>query len=142
VSHARAQMARGEAAAAVPALRAALAKYLAQPETLRDLNEELDLRLALGQALTATDHAGEALPHLERALMLRQPQFASSPLLAEAQTALADCKLRLGDTGAARALLARAKSIHAANRELGEHFRAPLREVERRLAQIRPATTE
>jgi tetratricopeptide (TPR) repeat protein len=142
VSHARAQMARGDAAAAVPALRAVLAKYLAQPEDVRDLNEELDLRLALGQALTATDHAAEALPHLERALTLRQPQFASSPLLAEAQIALADCKLALGDTGAARALLARAKGIHAANRELGEQFRAPLRDVERRMAEARRPTTE
>jgi tetratricopeptide (TPR) repeat protein len=142
VSHARAQMARGDAAAAVPALRAALTKYLAQPEVVRDLNEELDLRLALGQALTATDHAGEALPHLERALTLRQPQFATSPLLAEAQIALANCKLRLGDTGAARALLARAKSIHVANRELGEQFRAPLRDVERRLAETARIATE
>src|SRR6478609_2875747 len=122
------QMPRGDATAAVPGLRAALAQYLAQPEKQRDLNEELDLRLALGQALTATDHAGEALPHLERALSLRQPQFASSPMLA-------DCKLRLGDAGTARTLLARAKGIHAANRELGERFRAPLREVERRLAE-------
>jgi tetratricopeptide (TPR) repeat protein len=133
VSHARVQIARGQSAAAVPALRAALTLYLAQPAPIRDLNEELDLRLSLGRALSATDQAKEALPHLERALALRQPQFASSPLLAEAQVALADCKLRLGDEAAARALLAQAKRIHAANRELSPQFRQPLRDLEQRL---------
>ncbi len=117
----------------MPALRATLTKYLAQPAEVRDLNEELDLRLSLGRALSATDQAKEALPHLERALALRQPQFASSLLLAEAQVALADCKLRLGDVAAARALLAKAKAIHAANRELGQQFRKPLRDLEQRL---------
>jgi hypothetical protein len=133
VSHARAQIARGQPAAAVPALSAALSKYLAQPENLRDLNEELDLRLSLGRALSATDHAREALPHLERALVLRKPQFAESPWLAEAQVALADARLRAGDAAGARALLAQAQRIHAANRELGEQFRKPLRELELKL---------
>ncbi|HUQ11999.1 MAG TPA: tetratricopeptide repeat protein, partial [Steroidobacteraceae bacterium] len=133
ILHARAQIARGQPSAAVPALDAALSKYLAQPANIRDLNEELDLRLSLGRALSMTDHAKEALPHLERALALRQPQFASSPLLAEAQLALADCKLRLGDAAAARTLLTRAKTIHAANRQLAERFRQPLRDLEQRL---------
>lgn len=132
IARARVQVARGEAAAAVPVLNAALAKYLAQPAVSRDLTEELDLRLALGRALSA-DHAQEALPHLERALVLRRPQFAHSPLLAEAQIALADCKLRLGDADGARALVAQARAIHAANRELNARYRQSLRELEQRL---------
>jgi serine/threonine-protein kinase len=133
VSHARVQIARGQARDAVPALSAALEKFLAQPANVRDLNEELDLQLSLGSALSAADRAKEALPHLERALELRQAQFASSPRLAEAQIALADCKLRLGDVAGARALLARAITIHAANLELGEQYRKPLRDLTERL---------
>jgi tetratricopeptide (TPR) repeat protein len=134
VAHARVQIARGQAKEAVPALAAALGKFEAQPANVRDLNEELELRLALGSALAAADRANEALPHLTRALELRQTQFASSPRLAEAQVALADCKLRLGDGAGARALLAQAKAIHAANGELAESYRKPLRELTQRLA--------
>jgi tetratricopeptide (TPR) repeat protein len=132
IAHARVQIARGQAATATPALKAALAKYLAQPEISRDLNEELELRLALGRALTK-DRASEALPHLERALVLRKPQFAHSPLLAEAQIALADCKVKLGDTDGARALMAQARTIHAANRELNTRYRLALRDLEQQL---------
>ena len=135
VSHARVQILRGQGKVAVPALSAALDGFLAQPANVRDLNEELDLQLALGSALSAADSAKEALPHLERALELRQTQFKSSPRLAEAQIALADCRLRLGDVPGARALLAQARAIHAANGALGEQYRRPLRDLSQRLAQ-------
>ena len=135
VGHARVQIARGQGKEAVPALDAALAKFLAQPANVRDLNEELELQLALGGALSTADRANQALPHLERALELRQTQFASSPRLAEAQIALADCKLRLGEVAGALALLTQAKAIHAANGELGEQFRKPLRDLGERLAK-------
>jgi tetratricopeptide (TPR) repeat protein len=118
----------------VTALSAALDGFLAQPANVRDLNEELDLQLALGSALSASDRATEALPHLERALELRQTQFKWSPRLAEAQIALADCKLSLGDSAASRALYEKAKAIHAANRELSDFYRKPLRDLGARLS--------
>jgi tetratricopeptide (TPR) repeat protein len=134
VAHARAQLARGQQAAAVAALDAALSKFLAQPPVVHDLNEETDIRFALGQALAGADRAAQALPHLQRALTLRQTQYVSSPRLAEAQLALADCQLRLGNADGARALLAQARKIHAANTELAAVYREPLRNLERRLA--------
>ena len=134
IQHARVQIARGQASAALPALQAALKVQLAQPANQQDLNDEIEIRLALGRALTETGRAAEALPHLERVLALRQPQFAASPRLAEAQIALAECKLRLGDIAGAKALVDKARVIHAANRDLGEQYRAPLREVGAHLA--------
>jgi thioredoxin-like negative regulator of GroEL len=76
------------------------------------------------------------LPHLERALVLRQTQFAASPRLAEAQIMLANCKIALGDSAGARALLVEAKTIHAANAELGLHYRKPLADLSARLGSI------
>jgi serine/threonine-protein kinase len=134
VAQARVKIARGNASEAVSATEAALGKFQAQPQNIRDLNEEWDLQLTLGRSLLAADRARDALPHLTRALELRQSQFASSPRLAEAQLALAECNLRLGDTTGARALLARARAIHAANGELGEQYRKPLRNLSGRLA--------
>jgi serine/threonine-protein kinase len=136
IQHARVQMARGQAAQAVPALSAALDKFRAQPANVRDLNEETELQLELGRALTASGRAAEGLPHLERALVLRQTQYAFSPRLAEAQIALAECKLSLGDVAGSRALLAKARTIHAANRELSPQFRHPLAELTAHLAAV------
>jgi serine/threonine-protein kinase len=85
--------------------------------------------------------AADALPHLERALELRQTQYASSFRLAEAQIALADCKLRLGDLEGSRALLAKAKAIHAASPPLGDQYRKPLLELSQRLLAARSSRT-
>jgi len=135
VQHAKVLILRGRAAQAVPLITAALDKHLAQPANQRDLNDETEFQLALGRALVAADRAPEALPHLERALALRQTQFATSPRLAEAQIALAECKLVLGDGDASRALFAKAQAIHAANRELGRQYRQPLETLGAKLAK-------
>jgi serine/threonine-protein kinase len=136
VQHARVQIERGQASLAIPALAAALEKFRAQPANVRDLNEETELQLELGRALSASDRAAEAKPHLQRALELRQTQYASSPRLAEAQIALADCLRRIGDIPASRALLTTAQAIHAANRELGPQYRRPLAELTARLSAV------
>jgi serine/threonine-protein kinase len=134
VQRARVAIARGQATQALPPLTVALQKYQAQAANSRDVNDEVELQFELGRALIASERAAEALPHLERVLTLRQTQYAFSPRLAEAQVALADCRLRLGDVDASRALLSKAKAIHAANRELGDQYRKPLAELQRALA--------
>jgi serine/threonine-protein kinase len=134
VQRARVLIARGQATQALPPLTDALQKYQAQAANTRDVNDEVELQLELGRALTASERAAEALPHLDRALALRQTQYVFSPRLAEAQVALADGKLRLGDVDAGRALLAKAKAIHAANRELGSQYQKPLADLQHALA--------
>ncbi|HEY6124938.1 MAG TPA: serine/threonine-protein kinase, partial [Steroidobacteraceae bacterium] len=137
VQHAKVLILRGKASEAVPTLAAALEKNLAQPVQQQDPNDEIEYQFALGRALNAAGRAQEALPHLERTLVLRQTQYANSPRLAEAQIALADCKLTLGDAAAGRALFDKARAIHAANRELSDFYRKPLRDLGARLAGAR-----
>jgi serine/threonine protein kinase/tetratricopeptide (TPR) repeat protein len=134
VQHAKVLILRGQAAQAVPTLTDVLKRHLAQPANQQDLNDEFEYQFALGRALHAAGRSKEALSHLERALVLRQTQYAFSPKLAEAEVVLADCKLSLGDAEASRGLLAKAKTIHAANHELGDQYRRPLRELSTRLA--------
>ena len=134
IQHARAMIERGRASEAVAPLAAALQKFQAQSANIRDLNEELEMQSDLGRALTLSGRAAEGLPHLERALALLQTQYEFSPRLAEGQIALADCNLRLGKVEEARALLAKAQAIHAANRALGQQYRRPLAALTTRLA--------
>lgn len=141
VQHARALLALGHAHQAVTQLDAELKSYLAQPLDHRDINDETELQLLLGRALLTSGRAMDALPHLQRALELRQTQYALSFRLAEAQIALADCKLRLGDLEGSRALLAQAKAIHAASPPLGDQYRKPLLELSQRLLAARSSRT-
>ncbi len=96
---------------------------------------EAEAELRLGQA---RQHNGEALAakvDLERALALRQATEApGSPWLAEAQIALADCLIDLGERKPARALLGQARAIHAMHAELGGHFKEALASVSARTA--------
>jgi serine/threonine protein kinase len=133
VQHARALLARGQAKQAAAQLHGELEKYLAQPLDHRDINDETELQLSLGRALMTSGSAAGGLPHLERALELRQTQYALSFRLAEAEVALADCKLRLGDLAGSRTLLTKAKAIHAASPPLGKRYRQPLLELSQRL---------
>jgi serine/threonine protein kinase len=133
IGHARAQLQLGQALPAAATLAGTLQRFLAQPANVRDLNEELELQLALGRALTASDRAREALPHLDRALELLRPQYSFSPRLAEGMVALADCRLALKDFAAARELASRAKAIFAANGPLGAQFHRPLAQLTARL---------
>ncbi|MFC5490395.1 protein kinase domain-containing protein [Dokdonella soli] len=105
-----------------------LAAYLKACAARADLVE--------GMTLLRARQAGAALPLLQRAVSLRQATFdPSSPKIAEAQVALANAFLDLGDTGKARALAAAASTIDAAQEELGEHYRRPLRELLARLRE-------
>ena len=79
---------------------------------------------------------GEAQPLLSAAVDLGAEvlDVANSPALADAQLALAECWLALGQRSRAAPLLAAAESIHARHSRLGEHYKASLRRVKSRLA--------
>jgi serine/threonine-protein kinase len=93
---------------------------------------------AAGQAFLMLHQAGEAAAKLRTALQLAGSLFdpRQSPKLAETEIALAQCLLDLQKVAEAKALAASARVIHSAHKELGEQYRQPLRELERRLATI------
>jgi tetratricopeptide (TPR) repeat protein len=97
---------------------------------------EAEAALRLGQAQIRGGDAQAARAHLERAVALREAidDPLSSPWLAEARIALADCLITLGERPAARALLASAATIQMRQPELGAHLRQPLPRVQTRLA--------
>ena len=96
---------------------------------------EADAALRLGQAQQRAGDPKSARLNLERAVKLREANDdAKSPWLAEAEVALADCLIDLGERKEAHALIDQAKAIHTAQAELGEHFKVPLRRVAARLA--------
>jgi tetratricopeptide (TPR) repeat protein len=85
-------------------------------------------RLLLGQPVSAR-------PDFERALSLFQEVYdrARSPDVADAQVALANCYLELGQPGKAQALFGSAEAIQAIHRELGVQYTEPLRKLRARL---------
>lgn len=91
--------------------------------------------LVEGKSLLLENRAADALPRLQRAVQLGSEVYdpQRSPELADAKIALATCLVDLGRGGQARAMGSQAKAIHKANKELGEHYRQPLRQLETRL---------
>jgi serine/threonine protein kinase len=101
---------------------------------------EADAALRLGQALERAGDASQARANIEHAVQLRETNDApASPWLAEARIALANCLIDGGEMKGARMLLAQAASAQAAQAELGEHFKAPLRALQARMSG-RPVT--
>ena len=97
---------------------------------------EAEAALRLGQAEMARGAYSAARPYLERALALRTAiDHSNSPWLAEAQIELGNCMLSQGDRIGAVALLNKARTIHAANTQLGDHFRRPLIHLGERLRE-------
>lgn len=133
-ARAEAQLRQGQAAAARDEAQRALAHIQASPLRERHPALEADAALRLGQALQRERSPQTARVHLSRALALRlASDDAHSPWIAEAQAALADCLVDLGDTAGARQLLAQAHAHLSHHAELGEHLEAPLRAVQARL---------
>jgi serine/threonine-protein kinase len=91
-----------------------------------------------GKALLMLHQAKEAEVKLRIALQLADSLFdpRQSPKLAETEIALAQCLLDLQQAAEAKSLAARARAIHTAHKELGEQYRQPLRELERRLEKL------
>lgn len=90
--------------------------------------------LVLGSAALQDGHPATALPLLKRTLALREQLLApASPRIAEAQIALADCYLALGNRPQARSLAAAAAAIHSLHSKLGEQYRRPLQQLQIKL---------
>lgn len=90
------------------------------------------------QALLKAAKPAEAEPLLRRTLAMREQLLApSSPRIAEAQIALAECDLAMGREEEAMRLETAARAIHAQHKELGEQYRGPLQQLERRTALTR-----
>ena len=88
-----------------------------------------------GTALLHTGPAAAALPYLQKDVELARSMYdpERSPRLAQALVALGDCELTLGHRDQARALLERAKAIHANHAELGPQYQRPLQALAARL---------
>ena len=122
---------------------AAAAQALAQVQgstlRLRFAALEAEALLRLGQARQRDGRAAAAREPLERALALRSSaEAAVSPRLAEAQIALAECLIDLGERAAAQALLAQARDALAAHAELAPHWAQPLQAAQARLRAAQP----
>lgn len=90
--------------------------------------------LDAGRAALLAHDAGAALPLLRRALELRRKVLLpTSPKLADAMIAVATAEFDRGDGDDARPLAKDAAAIYAAQHELGDQYRAPLRALQARL---------
>lgn len=90
--------------------------------------------LVLGRAELGRGAPRAARPWLERALETRASiLLPESVHIAEAQVALAECLLELGQVVEARALIERARSIHTMHESLAAHYVEELRSVTLRL---------
>ncbi len=99
---------------------------------------EAEAEQLYGQALRGQREYASARIHLERALeLLRSNEDPRSPRLAQGEIELAQCYLDLRSRSVAQQLEAQARVIHAAHSLLGEHYRAPLRDLQGRLAASR-----
>ena len=98
---------------------------------------EAGAALVEGQGMLADGRPSDALPLLSRAVDLASTLYdrGRSPVLADAQIALAECYLDLNQPADAKPLLVQALAIQVTHKELGEHLRRPLGDLERRLAQ-------
>ena len=142
VSRAENALARGEAENARRLAGQATEELSAS--TARDYLKWLEARAALvqGRADLQLAHPTDALQLLERAVELRQETVnVTSPALAIAQIALADCYLALGAPERAKMLAESATKAMAAHREIGRQYLQPLQELEKRLGEgssVRP----
>jgi serine/threonine protein kinase/tetratricopeptide (TPR) repeat protein len=97
---------------------------------------EAEVWLVAGQIEQATGQLGAARTHLVHALELRQANDdATSPWLAEAQIALADCLVEQAQIEDAKRLLSQARRILTGHKMIGRHFSEQLQATEAHLEQ-------
>lgn len=98
-------------------------------------NWEFRASLVEGRAKMSLHSTDEAQHLLSSSVDLGAELFdaALSPVLADAQLALAECWIAMGQRNRAAPLVGSARSIHARHPLLGEHYQAPLRRMERLL---------
>ena len=125
----------GRAEDAVIAARQVLDRVVASPSHEYLKSDEALASLMLGKALRQAVRPSEALPVLTRAvdLLTEQADADRSPVLADAQIALAACDLDLGRTQSARELAMHARGVQALHPELADDYTRALHELETRL---------
>jgi hypothetical protein len=107
--------------------------------TARDYLKGLEAHATLiaGRANLLLSRPSEALPLLQRTIELRESILdPTSPALAEAQVALANCYLDLGDSGRANALAARTGKIISSHHQLSGQYTGPQQRLELRLRHV------
>ena len=103
---------------------------LPQPQRYRWI--EGDARIVLGRLLTKSDRAGPACEVLEPVVQWRTEDLSpGSALLADAQVALAECRLRQGSAEISSELFRKAKAIYATHAQLGNHYRKPFDDLQK-----------
>jgi serine/threonine-protein kinase len=92
-----------------------------------------------GKARLLDHQVPQAVALLQQAVALSRELYdkVQSPALADAEIALSRAYLAAGDRKRASQLRAEARAIHATHRDLGEHYRRPLRDLEARMATHR-----
>ncbi len=111
--------------------RSLLDRIVKAPQADSLLQQEAAARLWLGAALLQGHEDAEALLHLRRAVALHeQMDDPTSPWLAQARTALAQCQLDRDQRADAMRLLDQASKALAQQRQLGPQFRDPLRRLQ------------
>ena len=134
LARARAALESGEADRALTLSTEVRERIEASPQRPNLKLAEAKAALIQGVANLKMHRPELAKPSLARAVeLITEINDASSPWLAEAQIALGEAHLELGDRPTAIALLAKAIAITAAHPKLGEQYLRPLRELKARL---------
>lgn len=102
-------------------------------------NYEAQAALTEGKGLLRLHRQADALPLLKQAVKLSSELYdgARGPGLADAHATLAECLYDLGEYAKAQSQLGQATAIVTAQKQLGEHIRGPIAELERRLTHTR-----
>jgi len=135
LAHATVELTQGHPAAALEQAAEVQRRLEGSGKALYFKRWASEAALIEGKSLLLENRAAGALPQLQRAVQLGSEVYDPelSPDLADAKIALALCLLDLGRSEQAHAVGSQAKAIHKANRELGEHYRRPLRQLEARI---------
>jgi len=128
----RVRFLQGKAAEASALAQLVLDRLLSSSQASSLPMQEAAARLWLGEALCEQGKPAEAFVHLQRAVALRvNMDDESSPSLALARTALAQCLIDTGESGKANRLLAQASAALAQHVQLGPQFRLPSRHAQK-----------
>ncbi len=142
----RVRLLQGRPAEAAQLAKQVLDRLLASPQADSFRAQEAAAQLWLGTALLQQGDAAMALPHLQRAVALREAMDDSaSPWLAQARIALAECRLDRGELNEGRQLLMLAAAAQNQHPDLGAQLRQPLQKAQAHLRQVagrRPAPAD
>lgn len=136
IQTAKAHLARNDALSVIATLTPTREEFARSSLRAYLKTYEADTLLLIAKARLLLGQPVSARPDFERALSLFQELYdrARSPDIADAQVALANCYLELGQPGKAHTLFGSAEAIQATHRELGVQYTEPLRKLRARLA--------